>query len=45
MPYRLISAYGLGGDEYYNEPHFYCSFASKGEPSARKVLGSVRLEP
>jgi len=30
MPYRLISAYGLDGDEHYNESHFYCSLASIG---------------
>jgi hypothetical protein len=32
IPYRFINAYDLEGDEYYNEPHFYCAFANNGEP-------------
>jgi hypothetical protein len=51
IPYQLISAYDLDGDEYYTEPHFYCSFVNNGEPyeeiiyrgvapSARKVDAS-----
>jgi hypothetical protein len=32
IPYRFISAYDLDGDEYYNEPHLFCSFANNSEP-------------
>jgi hypothetical protein len=41
IPYQLISAYDLDGDEYYNEPHFYCSFANNGEPYEEIIYRGV----
>jgi hypothetical protein len=32
LPYKFIKTYDLDGDEHYNEPHLYCSFANNGEP-------------
>lgn len=32
IPYRNIVEYDLEGDDYYSEPHVYCTFADAGEP-------------
>lgn len=41
IPYRFINAYDLDGDEYYNEPHFYCAFANNGEPYEAIIYRTV----
>ena len=41
IPYQLISAYDLDGDEYYTEPHFYCSFVNNGEPYEEIIYRGV----
>ncbi len=32
IPWRNIRTCAFRGDEYYNEPHFFCAFADNGEP-------------
>lgn len=32
IPWRNIRHYDLGGDDYYNFPHLFCSFADDGTP-------------
>lgn len=41
IPYRFISTYDLDGDEYYNEPHLYCSFGNNGEPYEEIIYRTV----
>jgi len=41
IPYQFISAYDLDGDEFYNEPHLYCSFSNDGEPYEEIVYRTV----
>jgi hypothetical protein len=32
IPFRNIVEYDMEGDDYYSEPHIYCTFADAGEP-------------
>lgn len=32
IPWRNIQHYDMAGDEYYPQPHLYCTFADAGEP-------------
>ncbi|MEA5390900.1 hypothetical protein VB738_06460 [Cyanobium gracile UHCC 0139] len=41
IPYQFIRAYDLDGDEFYNEPHLYCSFSNDGEPYEEIIYRTV----
>lgn len=42
IPFESIESVNWGGDEYYNQPHFFCHFEHESEPYERLIFCQER---